>query len=524
MDVCAAERSSIDPSANLRADRGKKLQNSPHQQTDPTVDGVYSDMNLVAALKGAWRIAMLAAGLLFPQLTFGQQIEPKLLQDDFRVLRHALESSDAALYRYTSKVDMDRTFDRAYKQIDHPMTALEFWGLVAPVVAHIKDGHLFTYWPTNILPQFKQLPLFPLTVRILDHRIFVFRDFSSDEHRLEGVEILSINNVPADRILKKMSTVLTGEDRSKSAAPYRIGNYDFFRWDLYDLLGVASPFHIECRNARGKQKTVIVGKTLPELQAASAARDPQPEATADLRFLDDGKIAVLTIRSFEQYVDSKEKLNIHDFIQQSFERIHEKQSSSLVIDVRDNSGGLDAPGAQLFSYLWDRPFEYYKDKTINAREFDFYKYAPDAKPVPAYRVVKKADGKFHYHSDPGLGLQQPGQPHFEGKVFALMNGGSFSTTCEFLSMLPFHNRGLLIGEEAAGGFYGCQCGFRVTLTLPNSGVRVPLGMVTYYYAAADYKHASRGMIPDYPVNHTIDDLLAGKDKDMELALSLARKP
>jgi hypothetical protein len=40
-----------------------------------------------------------------------------------------------------------------------------------------------------------------------------------------------------------------------------------------------------------------------------------------------------------------------------------------------------------------------------------------------------------------------------------MNGGTFSTICEFLSMLPFHKRGALIGEEAAGGYYGCTAGF-----------------------------------------------------------------
>lgn len=459
----------------------------------------------------------------FPFLASGQEIPAKLLQNDFGILRHALEESDGALYRYTSKADMDRTFDRAYGRIDHPMTGLEFWALVAPVVAHIKDGHLFTYWPTNIISQFTQLPEFPLKVRILDHRIFVYRDFSSDEHRLEGAEILSINNVPANRILEKMSAVVTGEGSSKSAVPYRIGNYNSFTWDLYDLFKIESPFHVDYRSSHGKQKAIILGKTYAELLAASAARDPQPEVTADLKFLDGGSIVVLTIRSFEQYVDSKRKLTIHDFLQQAFEQIHGKQSSSLIIDVRDNGGGMDAPGPQLFSYLWDQPFEYYKDKVINALEFDFYKYAPNATSVPAYRVVKRADGKFHYHSDPGLGLQQPGQPHFGGKVFVLMNGGSFSTTCEFLSMIPFHKRGVLIGEEAAGGYYGCQCGFRVNLTLPNSHVRVPLGMVTYYYAAADYKHADRGMVPDYPVTHTINDLLSGKDKDLELALSFARK-
>jgi hypothetical protein len=80
----------------------------------------------------------------------------------------------------------------------------------------------------------------------------------------------------------------------------------------------------------------------------------------------------------------------------------------------------------------------------------------------------------------------------------------------------------LIGEEAAGGYYGCTAGFRQELILPNSKVRLPLAMVTYYYAAAKYKHASRGMLPDYPVTHTVGDLLAGHDRDMDLALVLAR--
>ena len=80
----------------------------------------------------------------------------------------------------------------------------------------------------------------------------------------------------------------------------------------------------------------------------------------------------------------------------------------------------------------------------------------------------------------------------------------------------------MIGEEAAGGYYGCTAGFRQELILPNSKVRLPLGMVTYHYAAAKYKHASRGMLSDYPVTHTVGDLLARRDRDMELALSLAR--
>jgi len=83
---------------------------------------------------------------------------------------------------------------------------------------------------------------------------------------------------------------------------------------------------------------------------------------------------VLTIRHFSQYVDSERKVRLEDFLQKSFEQIHENGSSNLIVDLRNNGGGLDAPGKQLFSYLWNQPFLYDKDLVINAREFDFFKY------------------------------------------------------------------------------------------------------------------------------------------------------
>ena len=92
---------------------------------------------------------------------------------------------------------------------------------------------------------------------------------------------------------------------------------------------------------------------------------------------------MLAIRHFYRYADPERKLTLREFFQKSFENIHASGSSGLIIDLRDNDGGVDELGKQLFSFLWNRPFEYYKDLVINAREFDFFKYAQDAKPVAA---------------------------------------------------------------------------------------------------------------------------------------------
>jgi len=108
-------------------------------------------------------------------------------------------------------------------------------------------------------------------------------------------------------------------------------------------------------------------------------------------------------------------------------------------------------------------------------------------------------------------------------VFALMNGGSFSSSTEFLTLLHFYKRAKFIGEEPAGAYYGYTCGRMVSPILPNSKLELDFGILTFYLDVSGYKHPDRGVMPNYPVTYTIGDLLAGKDKDMELALSLARK-
>jgi hypothetical protein len=61
------------------------------------------------------------------------------------------------------------------------------------------------------------------------------------------------------------------------------------------------------------------------------------------------------------------------------------------------------------------------------------------------------------------------------------------------------------------------------VTLPNTGVGVRVPLVTYYMAVSGYKAASHGIIPDHKVEYSIDDLLAGTDKEIAVALKLARQ-
>jgi hypothetical protein len=47
--------------------------------------------------------------------------------------------------------------------------------------------------------------------------------------------------------------------------------------------------------------------------------------------------------------------------------------------------------------------------------------------------------------------------------------------------------------------------------------------MTYYMAVSGYQAQAHGVLPDYPVEYTIEELLAGEDKELALAFELARK-
>jgi C-terminal processing protease CtpA/Prc len=415
---------------------------------------------------------------------------------------------------------MDRTFDSAYGNIDHPMTALEFWRLAAPVVAHIKDGHTYLWFPETVQTQLETtIPLFP-GVQTIGNRTYFCDGGAAPDAPRQGCEIISINGIRAGALLDELrrTTIVDGNAAAKDSRIFYYGN---FQNKLYGF-GVESPFQVVYRDRKGKrQSATLAGVEMPKASAAWRARHPDRATApnADLKFLDDSQIAVLTVR---HWYDLGTNVTFLDFLKQSFTQIHERGTTNLIIDVRDDDGGNDIPVINLLGFLLDRPFRLYRDVTCVAPKFDFFKYDPEAKPVPAHWLERRADRKFHIVNVKFMELFQPSQPHYAGRVFALMNGRCFSSSTEFLSLLHSHKRATFIGQEPAGGYYGFTAGYYVHPILPHSKLQLGFGLWTYYQDVSGYKYSDRGVMPDYPISYSIDDLLADKDKEMELALSLAR--
>ncbi len=203
----------------------------------------------------------------------------------------------------------------------------------------------------------------------------------------------------------------------------------------------------------------------------------------------------------------------------------EKGIKHLIIDLKDNGGGEDLYGKLLVSYLMDKPYTYYKHLRMTDKEFPFFKYTnvpSDRRKLPESMYKANDEGTYDLTGHPNLGLQKPLTPTFKGKVYVLISGRSFSGSGECTSIIHYQKKAVFIGEECGAGYYGNTSGFMPRLTLPNTKIQVRIPMLRYTMAVSDYP-SDRGIIPDYPVSPTIEDLLEDRDTVMEFTLKLIEK-
>jgi hypothetical protein len=464
-----------------------------------------------------------------PAAAWEQKIEPEKLRADFKLARRALEEGHSGIYRYTAKEKLDELFDRAEKSLTQPLSMIEFYRVLAPVVAAIKCGHTQVGTSRELLQELaSKNRLLPLEVRVLDRKVYVFRDHSSQpaSPALAGMEIRSINGVAAAKIVETMLAAASGDGDIQTSRLLQIGSWPVFSIQLYCLMGLGAPYDVVFWDAHDKKELSL---RLEGGEISSAKFPQRPRSAASLKFLDQDKIAVLKINQFGGQVvgegegEGQPKKTLHEFYKESFAAFKAKGTKTLILDLRNNGGGADELGRLLLSYLVEKPFKYYDDLVLNALEFSFLKDTNKGKPFPEDQVERQPNGKYRLVKHPNWGEQQPSQPTFTGKVLILINGRSFSTTSEFLSQAHFLKRATFIGEESGGGYYGNSSGAMPAVTLPHSKLVVRVPLLTYYMAVSGYKDAARGVIPDYPVQYSIAELLEGTDKELALALELARK-
>ena len=78
-------------------------------------------------------------------------ISPEKLKEDFQLLKTSLEKTHAGLYPYTPKDSLDYAFNQIESSLNQPMTSINFYRKITPLLQLIGNGHTHFHAP----PDFK---------------------------------------------------------------------------------------------------------------------------------------------------------------------------------------------------------------------------------------------------------------------------------------------------------------------------------------------------------------------------------
>lgn len=451
------------------------------------------------------------------------------LKEDFKILRLALDEGHGGLHRYTKKEDLDKHFDSIYHSLESPLNEIQFYRKLLPLIAAINDGHTRISMSTAFRKHMEQQPnLIPFKFVFIKQKPYILRNYSTNPDLNLGSEVISINEQPIDKIINAMLKIIPSDAHIQTSKFRKLESPVLFS-DLYNILFTpASTFVLVLKLDQEKTLKKITVKGLTERQLTSAAKERYPDdfqndPPISLDYRD--TIPVLTIKTFGAGGYSRSKISFPDFIKTAFTELTEKKVKNLIIDLRNNSGGSDEYGKILAAYFMEKSFLYYKSLEVKNTKFSFLDYTniPDnRREMPSSRFRKNERGWYDALGHPNLGEQMPLEPTFQGRVYILINGNSFSATGECTSIIHFHKKAVFIGEECGAGYYGNTSGFMPILTLPNTGIRINIPLVRYTMAVEGYPQ-DRGIIPDYPVEQTIHDLLNSRDSSLEFTLELIKK-
>ncbi|ULQ51749.1 S41 family peptidase [Flavihumibacter fluvii] len=420
-------------------------------------------------------------------------IEPELLKQDFTFFREELERKHAGLYRYKSKALLDKLFDSCFAALNRPMPQLEFAKSIMFVISSIEDGHTASNLPRLLMNYYgENEKMFPVHVFFINKKAYVL--CSRIKELPAETEILSIDNKPISQIKKELFQYLPSDGKIETKKNQTLNNGAFtflYNW----IFGNKNSFIVKYKTKQGEIKTTNIHAEYVKDFECDNGNDLNIKKDLQLDFPNENT-ALLTIKTFD---DNRlaGKQDFRDFLATSFKEIISKRISNLIIDLRGNAGGADKYGALLYSYLTYKPFKY------------FYS-------------IESTTSKISLKEDSLLGIQQPQNNSFNGKVLFLINGLCFSTTADFCSIAKSNNRGKFIGEETGGGYYGNTSGQTTTTELPNSKISIKIPKFKYLNDVVKAKDNDRGIIPNYTILPTIDEVMLHKDVQLNFALKLAK--
>jgi len=265
---------------------------------------------------------------------------PQQLEQDLLILRTTLEEAHPGLYDYVDQDTRDAQFDALLQQLEREMTDIEFYRLVALLIADIHDGHTAA-WPSARSMVYNAYPagFLPFTLRLIENRAFIENSYATDVDITPRTEVLAIDGLAMPDVVERLLPYISRDGYSETAPSFLLGQM-FPLYYAY-FIGPSDTYAVTVRDPGTDEERTVEIPSLSPIKLGAILTDPSdPGENLNLEVLEEQAIAILTIRSFD---DSA----IPTFFADAFAQLDELGIQDLIIDLRGNGGGNGRHGALL---------------------------------------------------------------------------------------------------------------------------------------------------------------------------------
>lgn len=445
------------------------------------------------------------------------------LRQDYTLLRTILEKEHPSLYWYMPKDSMNYFFDEGYNSLRDSMTELQFgWKVIAPLLSNIHCGHtsfnMSKNWSHFI--RNKKIPSFPLYLKVWNDTMLVIGNLSHTNQLIpKGAFIKSINGIKNQDLIDYMFHFMVEDGYSENVNYIRLSSdFPYFHRNIF---GLYKSYFVDYTDSNGVSKNTVIPYFKPANDTNTKnnsqshfkkIRWTRQERLENIRSLDyDSDFTLMTVNGFS-------KGHLKNFFRRSFREIRKSNTKNLVIDIRANGGGDLIKSVFLTKYLRNSRFKV-ADTTCsvskNFKPFTRYISSGFFDNIGLFFVThKKKDGKYHFGYWERHWFTPKRKNHFNGNVYILTNGLTFSASSVFCNAVKGQRNVSLVGEETGGGWYGNSGILIPNITLPNTKIRVRLP----FFKIVQFQHIpfkGTGVFPDVYVGPDWRDILNGIDTKME---------
>jgi hypothetical protein len=458
------------------------------------------------------------------KLADAPKIAPALLIKDLQTLHKILEQNHPSMYWYTPNDSMDYYFSSALASVKDSMSAWTFKNVVATYLANIKCGHTSVHFSPKLTKQYAsyRFPQFPLQLKVWnDSAVVIWNLHSKDSIFKRGTVITGINQLPVKLLVDSMYGIMSTDGNSINFKSQVLTN-NFAGWYKARFGDADSVYQISYIDSAGNAKTSSIAAYIPpkpkkdSLSLTTAISKPKPtkrEAPKKWTLLIDSSAntAFMNLSSFSGS-------GLRKFIRKSFRTIKTRGVKNLVVDLRSNGGGNVKNSTRLSQYISDHAFKIADSVVASNRgisKLPFWTYFSVINYALAKSVISKkdTDGKYHFKRFEKHYYKPITKNHFDGSVYILQGGYTFSASTLFTSPLIKQKNVTIVGEETGGGYYGNSAMMIPNIKLPNSGLlfRLPL----YRLVMDKTRPKGRGVIPNILIEPNSYAIKMGVDIKLE---------